>query len=111
MTFKEARAADISATFLNVTEFADELYVRYNGRDYNIPVIVDSDEERPRNSSASDNAAGLFASGVRVFIGFADLGILPNKNTKITIDGCLYNIIKSALEMGMIVLYLEELAE
>jgi hypothetical protein len=107
MTFKEQRELDIAATFLNTDEFAELLQVRYNGRDYNIPVVIDNDEERDRARAASDNAVGVFTSAVRAFISFEDLGILPNKNTQITIDSERYDIMKSVLESGMITLELE----
>jgi len=118
MTFKNMVKQDIQAVFLNLDEFAEVTPVVYDGRDYNIPVVIDNDEDRDRrqNQTSNDitpgrNAPGLFVAGIRAFISFKDLGIVPNKNTQITIDGVEYNITKSADEMGMIVLELEELNE
>ena len=116
MTFKEAVQNDIHRVFLNADEHADLTDVHYNNKDYHIPVVIDRDGARERGRLSNDNNGGqkiqgIYISDMVVYISFDDLGILPNKNAPIWIDGDKYNIIDVSLDAGMILLELEEYDE
>jgi len=111
MRFKESVKRDIGRVFLNKEEHASVLDVTYNGEYYNIPVIIDHGGEKDRKQSANDHAAGLFIADLTVYISFYDLGIVPRKNTPITVDGETYNIVTTANDEGVITLDLEVVDE
>ncbi|MCL1903992.1 MAG: hypothetical protein FWF94_06210 [Oscillospiraceae bacterium] len=116
MTFKESVKKDIHRVFLNVDEHADLSDVQYNGKDYHIPVVIDRDGARERGRLSNDNNGGqkiqgIYISDMVVYISFDDLGIVPRKDTRITIDGDEYSVVKSAVDAGIITLDLEEYDE
>jgi len=116
-SFKETVEQDIHNIFLNTNEFAENLDVKYSDREYNIPVVIDRDVSRERGRLSNDSNAGgqrvqgIFISELVAYISFTDLGIVPNKNTPIWIDGDKYNIVNVSSNMGMITLDLEEYDE
>jgi hypothetical protein len=105
--FKKQVKRDLAAVFLNVGEHADKIKVEYNGKKYNIPVIVDSDSNKDRVKTMRDNADGVFISDLTVFISFYDLKIVPRKDTEIIIDDAAYTVLRSSLEAGIVTLELE----
>lgn len=109
--FKDQIRRDITAVFNNTAEFAYALDVEYNGNVYNIPVVVDSDVAKERAKAGGDNSQGIYAVDLTVFISFEDLGIVPRKETEITIGGVQYSIVNVAFNMDEITLDLEMLTE
>ena len=110
--FKDQIKRDIAAVFNNSAEFAEELYVEYNGNVYsNIPVVVDSDVAKDRAKAGGDNSEGIYAVDLTVFIAFEDLKLVPRKETEITIGGVQYSIVNVAFNMDEITLDLEMLTE
>lgn len=109
--FKSQVERDIAAVFHNSEEFADLMEVKYNGKSYNIPVVIDSEIAKERVKAAGDNSVGIFAADITAFISFKDLRIVPRKETEITIGGVTYGIINVAFDAGEITLDLEMLDE
>ncbi len=105
--FKEQVERDIAAVFHNAGEFADVMEVRYNGESYQIPVVIDNEIARERAKKSGDNSEGVFAVDITAFMSFADLGIVPRKETQITLGGVKYNIMNVAFDAGEITLDLE----
>ena len=111
MNFKDVVRQDILNVFHNAQEFAEEKAVRYDGKWYQIPVIMDYDGAKDRKKPSTDNADGIFLCDVKVYIAAADLPTLPRKDRNIEIGDDLFNIAKVEVEAGEIVLYLEMLDE
>lgn len=109
--FKSQVERDIAAVFHNSEEFSDLMEVKYNGKSYNIPVVIDSEIAKERVKAAGDNSVGVFAADITAFISFKDLKIVPRKETEITIGGVTYGIVNVAFDTGEITLDLEMLDE
>ena len=109
--FKAQAKRDLKAVFFNADEHADKLKVEYNGKRYNIPVIIDSDSNKDRVKIMRDNADGVFVDTVTVYISYYDLKIVPRKETEIVIDGIAYMVQRAGFEAGSIILDLEVLDE
>lgn len=109
--FKEQVEHDIAAVFHNSEEFADLMEVEYNGETYNIPVVIDSEIAKERAKGSGDNSEGIFAVDSTAYISFSDLGIVPRKETEITLGGVVYSIVNVAFDVGEITLDLEMLDE
>lgn len=109
--FKDQIVRDIAAVFQNAEEFADFMDVEYNGKNYNIPVVIDSEIAKDRKKSVKDNSEGVYSVDITAFISFKDLGIVPRKETEIKIGGVEYSIVNVAFDVGEITLDLEMLDE
>ncbi|MCM1165673.1 MAG: hypothetical protein NC401_06645 [Ruminococcus sp.] len=109
--FKSQLERDIAAVFHNSEEFADLMDVEYNGKNYNIPVVIDSEIAKERVKAAGDNSVGIYAADITAFISFKDLKIVPRKETEIVIGGVAYNIVTVAFDAEEITLDLEMLDE
>ncbi|MCM1059663.1 MAG: hypothetical protein NC452_05160 [Eubacterium sp.] len=109
--FKSQLERDIAAVFQNAEEFADLMDVEYNGKNYNIPVVIDGEIAKERIKAAGDNSVGIYAADITAFISFKDLKIVPRKETEIVIGGVAYNIVTVAFDAGEITLDLEMLDE
>ena len=109
--FKEQVKRDIKTVFHNPDEHADMTRVRYNGADYEIPVIFDYDVAKERSRLSSDHADGVFLDTFNVFISQYDLDIVPRKETNIEVGGETYNIVKVSCDAGEIRLELEMMDE
>jgi hypothetical protein len=109
--FKAQVKRDLKTVFHNDKEHADKIKVEYNGKRYNIPIVINSDANADRVKIMRDNADGVFVSDLTVYISFYDLKIVPRKETKIVIDGIEYMINRAAFEAGSIILDLEVLDE
>ena len=105
--FKAQVKRDLKDVFFNTDEHADTLNVDYNGKQYNIPVIIDSDSNKDRVRVMRDNADGVFITDVTAFMSFYDLKIIPRKETKILIDNIEYMIQRVSVDAGQITLDLE----
>lgn len=109
--FKAQAKRDLKTVFHNADEHADETKVRYNGKKYKIPIIIDHEGARDRAKPSSDHADGIFIADLTVYISFYDLKIVPRKETKIEIDDTTYNIMRVGYDAGEITLDLEMLDE
>jgi hypothetical protein len=109
--FKAQVKRDLAAVFFNDKEHADKLRVEYNGKRYNIPVIIDNDSNKDRVQTMRDNADGVYITVVTAYLSFYDLKILPRKETKIVIDDTAYVIQRASLDAGNITLDMEVLDE
>ena len=109
--FKRQVLEDAENIFHNISEFADILDVRYAGKNYSVPVVIDGDTMNNRKKSSSDNADGIYSVDVVAYIEREKLGFVPRKNNRIVIDDEDYNIISVSDEMGEIMLELERLDE
>jgi len=109
--FKVQIKRDLKEVFHNADEHADMVDVKYNGKKYNIPVVIDSEGAKDRKRGSKDNADGIFIADLTVYINYADLKTMPRKEQKIKISGKQYNIIKSGFNAGSITLDLEDLEE
>ena len=81
------------------------------GKTYNISVVIDSEIAKDRVKTVKDNSEGIYTVDVTAFISFRDLGIVPRKETEITIGGVEYRIVNVAFDAGEITLGLEMLDE
>lgn len=108
MDFKAQLIKDM-ATFHNPGEFATETNIWYDSKPYRVPLILDHETAKERQRT-SDNAEGIHAVEVVVYIAQADIGFVPRKNHNIEIDIAgeimIYTILKSDYEDGEIILEL-----
>jgi len=111
MSLKEQMKRDLKRVFHNADEFADMVKVEYNGKVYDILVVIDSEGAKERQRGAKDNADGIFIADLTVYINYCDLKTMPRKEQKIKISGNRYNILKTAFDAGSITLDLEDLEE
>ena len=104
-TFKEQIAADISATFLNNSEFADNHNV--NGKE--IPAIVDDNEllERDKSKLLNGPLDGIYKARRLLYVSRADYGPRPAQNSALTLDGKPYRVKTCTEEDGMLAIELE----
>ena len=109
--FKQQIKNDLKTVFHNEREHADKTKVFYNGKRYNIPIVIDSDGARERKKYIKDNADGVFISDMTVYVSFYDLKIVPRKETEIVIDETAYMIMRVGFDAGEIVLDLEVMDE
>lgn len=109
--FKAQAMRDLKTVFHNADEHADKLKVEYNGKKYNIPIVIDHEGARDRTKLSSDHADGIFIADLTVYISFYDLKIVPRKESKIVIDGSTYKIMRVGYDEGEITLDLEWLDE
>lgn len=122
-TFKDCAAADISATFLNPDEHAEERTVIYDGVTYkDIPVIEIGPKEDKRSSVVQmqhDYGQGLYKRSIVLYCAEKDLGgIKPEQGTTLSMNekkgGTFFHkfrVVKSTTEMGMYRVELEEVDE
>jgi hypothetical protein len=109
--FKAQIARDLKNVFHNAEEHADKVRVKYNGKPFCIPVVIDHEGARDRAKPSGDNADGIFVADLTVYISFYDLKIVPRKDTEIVIDETAYNIARVGFDAGEITLDLEMLDE
>jgi len=109
--FKAQVKRDLEQVFHNSAEHADDVNVVYNGKHYFIPVVIDAEGAKTRETTMRDNADGVFIADATVYISFYDLKIVPRKETKIIIDDISYNIMRVTFTAGSIALDLEVLDE
>jgi len=111
MNFKETMANDIKNVFHNSNEFAEMKDVSYNGRQYNIPVILDHTKAKDRTQSSGDHSEGIFLMDIVAYISYEDLKLMPKKGRTIDIGDESYTINTAANEDGEIILGLEMMDE
>ena len=110
--FKEMLDKDLSRTFYNTEEFAEIRKVKYDGNNYNIPVIFDSEETKDRNKgSNNDNAEGIHKRYVVVRMQLSDLGKEPRHGARLWIDNDLYIIDGVRNEYNELIIDLERFDE
>jgi len=107
--FKAQLERDIKNVFMNLDEFAEIKEIRYNGNCYKIPVVIDSAGAKDRQKTAKDNAEGIFAVDVVMYVAHSDLQVMPKQGQKIKVDNKMFEIVSVADEMGELVLGLRRL--
>lgn len=105
INFRQQLEDDMSI-FHNCNEFAEMKEIVYNGKFYNILVVIDSEIAKERNKPSSDNADGIFLIDTVIFAAYKDLKIMPKKGKNIEIDGEIYIIASVSNECGEIELEL-----
>jgi hypothetical protein len=117
--FKDNVERDIRLLFHNPDVFADIMRVRYNMKDYKIPVIFDiiggqerkkPSDKRP-NTIYGDHVDSIFTAGLVVYISPYDLDSRPRAQMVIEIGDDTYTILKVDNDGGEIRLVLERLDE
>lgn len=98
------------AVFHNPKEFASIMNIWYGGMEYTVPAILDHEEAKERQKLKEDHAEGLNYIEAVLYLSLADFGIVPEKGCTIEIEEAgavkLYEIMKSSLEHGEIILEL-----
>jgi hypothetical protein len=103
------------AVFHNPGEFATQTQIKYQGKHYNIPIVIDHEAAQERQKSSSDHADGINRLEALAYIALVDLGFVPQKGSNIELDiageWVLYEILKSDYEDGEIILELGAFVE
>lgn len=109
-SFKEQMEKDLR-TILNPAEFGVMSEVRYRGRCYTVPVVIDRESAKGRKRMADDHAEGINRIEAIIFISLVDIGTVPEKGCMIEIGQGgwtkIYEIVCSECICGMIELGVE----
>ncbi len=109
-SFKEQMEKDLK-TILNPAEFGVMSEVRYGGKCYTVPVVINKELAQERKRMADDHADGINRVESIVFISLSDLGSVPEKGCIIEIGQVgwtkIYEIVRSECICGMIELGVE----
>ena len=109
MDFKAQIIKDLDV-FHNPREFAEMVRLWYDGKLYEIPVVLDHLTETDRQQPNGDHSEGIYRTEAILYISHVDMGIIPQKGQEIEIEeaGAVnsYIIEKSSYEAGEIVLEL-----
>lgn len=109
MDFKTQLIKDM-AVFHNTREFATDTDIWYEGKYYNVPLILDHAAAEERKRSNADHGEGLNSIQALAYISLSDIGVVPNRGSRIEIDVAgtveIYKINKSDVEDGEIILEL-----
>ncbi len=110
--FKDMVENDINGTFLNTNEFAEIHHIVYDGKEYDIPAVLDNTTQKDRNIVVlEDHAQGIFVVATTIYLSFADFQCLPKKGQRIWVNDEEFRIVTSAHEMGQIALGLQRYDE
>lgn len=97
--FKDAVAADIKRVFINPLEFADAHEI--NGQ--TVQAVIDSDVLKERQTpTATDYAEGVMMGELLVYVSYDDIGRRPVRGEQMTIDGVIYYVVESVVNMGVL---------
>ena len=114
MDFKAQLASDMKI-FHNCGEFGTMTDLWYQGKQYNVPIIIDHTAADERRRLTDDNVEGLYKVDCLVYVSQHDLGIVPKKNRQIEIDIAgaveMFQIGKVEVEDGEIILELTVIDE
>mgnify|MGYP002855552937 CR=1 FL=1 len=105
MGFKEMVAADISAVFLNPSEFG-EIH-KLDGNE--CVCVIYGDSTTARNAALPEGRVtptGLHGDFVTVCVKASDLGREPKQGTNFTVDGKRYTVDSCTNDMGMLTIVL-----
>lgn len=109
MDFKAQLIKDM-AIFHNTKEFATDTDIWYDGKYYNVPLILDNTAAEERKQLNADHGEGLNSIQALAYIALADMGIVPHRGSNIEIDVAgtveMYKINKVDVEDGEIILEL-----
>ncbi|MGN0787121.1 MAG: hypothetical protein ACI4OB_06990 [Christensenellales bacterium] len=116
MSFKDMVESDIKGIFLNVDEFGEMRTVTIDNVEYTIPIVLSGNKTEDRVNDNDDHAQGIYPKRLIAHIALSDLPVVPKQGRFIGIDDGTalgeayyqqYRIVKSDIEMGMIILELE----
>ena len=109
MDFKAQIIEDLK-TFHNPGEFGEIMCIWYDGKQYEVPAVLDHMTGKDRKQLDGDNAEGIYRAEAMLYVSHADMGIVPKKGREIDIEEAgavnCYMIEKSSYEAGEIVLEL-----
>jgi len=103
MSLKDVIAADLSAVFFNIDEFAEQHDI--NGT--SMPVIIDEDVLKERSNNKSETFDGVYRGEVVLFVKAADLLKRPVKGQPLRLDGRLMMVGSCSESNGMLEIALE----
>lgn len=92
-------------------EFAEELTITIDGKDYTGMFVVEVDETAERNKSDSDHIYSLDVTNLTLYIPLKMLKKTPRKGCEVLFEGDFFNIKKVVEEMGEVILSLEGVVE
>lgn len=103
---------DVHRVFQNDQEFAEQLNVYYDGKDYGpLPVVLIRHSERERKILAQDHGMGVYEVTVTCYIAFSHIGVLPEQDQPIFIGDEEFRIVESSCPLGQIILKLRRYDE
>jgi hypothetical protein len=102
---------DVKTVFHNTAEFAEKTEIAYNGRTYNIDAMLDYTGTEYRKAPSGDHAEGVFLADAKLYIPESDINPPPRPGRNIKVGKKDFRIVKTGIEMGEIVLDLEEFTE
>lgn len=109
MDFKAQVIEDLKV-FHNPGEFAEMMCIWYDGKQYEVPAVLDHLTGTDRQRPGADHAEGIYRAETILYISHTDLGIVPKKGREIEIEEAgavnIYVIEKSSYEAGEIILEL-----
>lgn len=121
--FGDMVARDARQVFCNPEEFAELRRIIYDGVSYEgedgqgIPIVLTKAKEKDRRQLRDDFIEGLFRVNATMHCASKDLDeVQPKKGMKIKISETddfyqTYHIVTSSVQMGMVILELEAMAE
>ena len=110
--FKEMLDKDLDSTFYNLSEFAQLKRVECDGIDKKIPVILDSEETKERQNTASgDNAEGFYGKYIVVRVRLSDMEKEPASGMRFWIGSNLFMITDVRNEYNELIIGLERYDE
>lgn len=111
MNFKNLLDKDLDTTFYNSGEFAEIRKIRYDGKNFKIPVVFDLEEDKERKITANDNAEGIHQNITTIRIKLKDFKKEPRNGARFFIDDDLYIVIDCKTVYNELVVSLERFDE
>lgn len=110
MTDFKAQLVRDMRVFHNLKEFAALTHIRYDGKTYTAPAVIDHTAGTERKQAGGDHAEGINRVEALLYVSLYDLGFAPRKGHMIEVEEAgaylLYTITKSDHEDGEIILEL-----
>lgn len=105
-TFKDIIRDDISKTFINLNEFAEEKLI--DGVPMRVIIDTNELEERQKSTVADRSTDGIYKAAILIYIPVEDYGPKPKPGKLLNIDNRKTYIIKSCInEDGIYSMVLE----
>ena len=89
--FKSQLIKDMTA-FHNTAEFAHEIKLWYQEKQYIVPAIIDHSGAEDREKRANDYAEGIYRANCLVYIAQCDLGFVPQKDRNISVPAVEFGV-------------------
>lgn len=111
LNFKELAERDLTEVFHDSEYFASPVEIQYDEEKYTVSAILDASEERDKKTAYNDFAQGIFENTATLYVKKSDLGFVPRKNHRISVEDVDFEILSVSEEMGEIVLELRTMEE